>query len=407
LIGEGASRFTLSQNRRCTEEILSAANTIVGFNKRSAPKRLSSGRHGAKVFATGHVTDINEAAWVAQQIEKLVASGVQPSQVAVLFRSKFAIPPFEEALARVGVPSIVMSGTSLLQREEIKDVVAFLRLALNDRDDVAFSRIANKPARGLGPVAVDTIISLSRSKGVGFHEVLQIASDETNEFGITKAARNGMRKLASALSFIQEDGRWNRPPFDVVTTVLTATGYSDWLQKQDNADVKIGYVEALHRLSESYEDLETFLADIALMSDVETSTEVQKGRVKLMTMHACKGLEFDHVFCAGFDEGVMPSSRAIDEYVFTKPGNPWVGPRGGGLEEERRLCHVAFTRARHSLTVSFPMRRAGIKGKMRATGPSFFLEECDLKWKEMPQMTAAELGRKNVRMNKKLTGYDR
>ncbi len=407
LVGPGASYFTLSRNRRCTDEILLPANTIVGYNKRSEPKTLVSGRSGAKVLATGHVTDINEAAWVAQQIGKLVDVGVDPQQIAVLFRSRFAIPPFEEALARYGVPSLVLSGTSLLQREEIKDVAAFLRLALNDSDDVAFSRIANKPSRGLGPVALDAIISISRSKGIGFQETLEIASDQTNEFGITKTARSGMRKLANAMAFLKEDGKWNRPPYDIVTTALTATGYLEWLQKQDNADIKIGYVEALHRLSESYDDLSTFLADISLMSDVETSADIQKGKVKLMTMHACKGLEFDHVFCVGFDDGVMPSARAIDDYVFIKPGDPWNGPRGGGLEEERRLCHVAFTRARHSLTVTFPMKRAGLKGKMRATGPSFFLEECDLNWKEMPQMSAAELGRKNVRAHGKVSGYNR
>lgn len=408
LAGTDASEHTLSLNRRCTEEILSHANLIVSYNRRRKTKSLTSGRHGAKVLTTGHVTDINEAAWTAQQIAKLVEAGVDPQQVAILFRSKYTIPPFEEALARFGVSSLVVSGTSLLEREEVRDVVAFLRLALNPSDETAFIRIANKPARGLGPAAMDIILSFANSRSITFQEALETASDRYNELGLSKSARTGMRALANAMSFLNEDGRWNRPPYDVVTTALTATGYMDWLKKQDNGEGKVGYVEALHRLAEGYDDLSSFLGDLTLMTDVESSNEHQTGRVKLMTMHASKGLEFDHVFCVGYDDGVMPNGRAIEEHIVAKPGDPWNGPCGGGLEEERRLCHVAFTRARHSLTVTFPHKRVGAKGKMKQSGPSFFIEECDLSPKEMAQMSAEELGRKNSRASARRTsGYDR
>lgn len=407
LAGEGATEFMLSTNRRCTEEILRPANIIVGYNRRRKPKQLSSGRNGAKVLATGHVTDINEAAWVAQQIGKLVESGVDPQQIAILFRSKYTIPPFEEALLRFGVSSLVMSGTSLMEREEIRDVVAFLRLALNPADEVSFTRIANKPVRGMGPAAVEFVVSLARSKSIDYLEALQIAADSGSAFNLTKGARTGMRELANALSFLVEDGRWNRPPYDIVTTALTATGYLEWLKKQDGADKRVGFVEGLQRLAEGYEDLASFLGDMALMTDGEVSKEAQTGRVKLMTIHASKGLEFDHVFSVGYDEGVFPNARAVEEKVVSKPGDPWNGPQGGGLEEERRLCHVAFTRARHSLTVSFPHKRIGNKGKMKATGPSFFMEECDLPYKEMAQMSAGDLGRKNARKGMKAGGYER
>jgi DNA helicase-2/ATP-dependent DNA helicase PcrA len=353
------------------------------------------------------VTDINEAAWVAQQIGKLVESGVDPQQIAILFRSKYTIPPFEEALLRFGVSSLVMSGTSLMEREEIRDVVAFLRLALNPADEVSFTRIANKPVRGVGPAAVEFVLSLARSRSIDYLEALQIAADSGSTYNLTKGARSGMRELANALSFLVEDGRWNRPPYDIVTTALTSTGYLEWLKKQDGADNRVGFVEGLHRLAEGYEDLPSFLGDMALMTDGEVSKEAQSGRVKLMTIHASKGLEFDHVFSVGYDEGVFPNARAIEEKVVSKAGDPWNGPQGGGLEEERRLCHVAFTRARHSLTVSFPHKRIGNKGKMKATGPSFFMEECDLPYKEMAQMSASDLGRKNARRGMKAGGYER
>lgn len=407
LAGVDASEFVLSINRRCTEEILQPANIIVSYNRRRKPKQLSSGRHGAKVLATGHVTDINEAAWVAQQIGKLVEFGVDPQQIAILFRSKYTIPPFEEALLRFGVSSLVMSGTSLLEREEIRDVVAFLRLAINPSDEVSFARIANKPVRGIGPAAVEFVIGLARSRSIDMLEALQIASDSGTTFNLTKGARSGMRELANSLSFLVEDGRWNRPPYDIVNTALSATGYLDWLKKQDGADKRVNFVEGFHRLSESYEDLPSFLGDMALMTDGEASKEAQTGRVKLMTIHASKGLEFDHVFSVGYDEGVFPNARAIEEKVVVKPGDPWNGPQGGGLEEERRLCHVAFTRARHSLTVTFPHKRVGNKGKMKTTGPSFFMEECDLPYKEMAQMSASDLGRKNARKGMKTGGYER
>lgn len=408
MAGPNATPFSLVTNRRCTDEILAPANIIVGYNRRKTPKVLVSGRSGTKVFSSGHVTDLNEAAWVAQEIAKLVAIGVNPAEIAVLFRSNFAIPPFEEALARVGVASAIMSGSSMLIREEVKDVLAFLRLAINPYDDLSFTRIANKPTRGLGTTAVDTITAFAKSRGLSFLEVCQILSEANSELGLTKAARTGANQLANALAMIEEEGRYGRPPYDVVATALEQTKYLDWINKQDDAAERLANVEAIHRLAEGFSDVGEFLQQVALLTDGDPGEGTLRGKVRLMTIHASKGLEFDHVFCVGFDDGVMPNARAIEEYQYVKPGDPWNGPQGGGLEEERRLCHVAFTRARHTLNVTFPHRRSNRKGKVRQAGPSFFLEECDLRWKDMEQMTAADLGKKNGRKSKnRITGYER
>jgi DNA helicase-2/ATP-dependent DNA helicase PcrA len=408
MAGSDAVSYSLITNRRCTDQILTPANIIVGYNRRKTPKVLVSGRSGAKVFATGHVTDLNEAAWVAQEIGKLVAIGVDPGEVAILFRSNFAVPPFEEALARVGVASAIMSGSSMLVREEVKDVLAFLKLAINPYDDLSFLRIANKPTRGLGSTAVEGITAYAKSKNLSFLEACEIMSETKIDLGLTKSARAGVNQLAQALAMIEEEGRHGRAPFDVVTTALQQTKYLDWVNKQEDAVDRLANVDAIHRLAEGFSDVGEFLQQVSLLTDGDPAAGTLGGKVRLMTIHASKGLEFDHVYCVGFDEGVMPNARAIEEYQMVKPGDPWNGPQGGGLEEERRLCHVAFTRARHTLNVTFPHRRSNRKGKVRQAGPSFFLEECDLSFKDMEQMLAADLGKKNGRKGKNQTsGYER
>jgi DNA helicase-2/ATP-dependent DNA helicase PcrA len=408
MAGPDAADYSLVTNRRCTDEILTPANIIVGYNRRKAKKELVSGRKGAKVFATGHVTDLNEAAWVAQEIAKLASFGVNPGEVAILLRSNFAIPPFEEALARVGIASSVQSGSSLLVREEVKDVLAFLRLAINPFDDLAFIRIANKPTRGLGSSAIEAITNYAKSHNMSFLEVCENLSDSRVDLGLTKSAKTGANQLAQAMSMLAEEGRFGRTPYDVVTTALEQSKYLEWVNKQEDSDERMANIEAIHRLAEGYTDVGEFLQQVALLTDGDPSDGSLNGKVRLMTIHASKGLEFDHVYCVGFDEGVMPNARAVEEHVPIKPGDPWNGPQGGGLEEERRLCHVAFTRARHTLNVSFPHRRSNRKGKVRQAGPSFFLEECDLRYKDMEQMLAADLGKKNGKKGKNRTaGYER
>lgn len=399
MAGEGASEFTLRTNRRCTEEILRPAVTIVGYNRRKGKKDLASGRHGASVEVTGHPTDANEAAFVAQKISELVSGGADPSQIAVLFRTTLPIPLFEEALARKGVASKVCSGASLVEREEVKDVLSLVRLALNPYDDLSFSRIAGKISKGLGTVAVDGIMAIAHARDVPLHEACALACDDRSGLSLKKPAKTAASKLSSALQSLAEDGRWGRPPQDIIASALSLTGYLDLAARDGASEERAANVESLRRLAEGFDDATDFMQQISLLSDVEGLSVGDAKKVRLMSIHASKGLEFDHVFCPGFDDGMMPNARSVEEGRKGRPGDVWNGPQGGGVEEERRLAHVAFTRARHTLHVTFPwLRRTRVQKarKGKHGGPSSFVEECDFKWKDVGPATTAELGLKGA-----------
>lgn len=413
MAGPNAAEFTLRTNRRCTEEILKPAVTIVGYNRRKGKKELQSGKHGAPVRVTGHPTDANEAAWVASRVAELVEAGANPSQIAILFRTTNAMAPFEEALARKGVSAKVCSGTSLLEREEVRDVVALLRLGLNPFDELSFVRLASKLSKGLGSVAVDGIVALAKGRDVPFHEACALACDPASGFGLKKAAKTSAMKLSDALRILAEEGRWGSHPYDMISTALRETSYFEAVSADDKAEDRKANIEALHRLSEAFQDPAEFLQEMALLTDVEDVSDADMKKVRLLTIHASKGLEFDHVFCPSFDNGIMPNQRSVDEGRQGKPGDVWSGPRGGGLEEERRLAHVAFTRARLTLDVSFPWQRRtkGKKpmGKSKSGGPSSFLEECAFVWKEVGPASSAELGLKKTskKTRAERLGFDR
>ena len=412
MAGNAAAEYTLRTNRRCTEEILKPAVTIVGYNRRKGKKELVSGRHGSEVEVTGHPTDANEAAYVAQRIAGLVSEGADPSQIAVLFRTTMPIPLFEEALARKGVASKVCSGTSLVEREEVRDVLSLVRLALNPFDDLSFSRIAGKIAKGLGTVAVDGIMAIAHARDVPLHEACALACDERHGLALKKAAKTASSRLSSSLQALAEEGRWGRPPGDIIATALSLTGYLDLPLKDGSPEERAANVEALRRLAEGFDEPTDFMQQISLLSDVEGFASTDAAKVRLMTIHASKGLEFDHVFCPAFDDGMMPNARALDEGRKGRAGDVWNGPQGGGVEEERRLAHVAFTRARHTLHVTFPWQRRSKVQKARKGkhgGPSSFVEECAFKWKEIGPATTAELGLKKSPSKSRAArlGFDR
>jgi DNA helicase-2/ATP-dependent DNA helicase PcrA len=392
MAGPHAKVFALTLNRRCTEEILKPANMIVDYNRRPGPKVLKADRKGAPIRTTGHPTDASEAAWIAGRVKELVDAGTSPSQIAILFRSSFLMQPFEEALARKGVGANLSAGTSMLEREEIKDILSMIRLALNPRDDLSFVRIANKPSRSIGTSACEAIATIAKNRDIEIHEACLIACEEGHGITLNKTAKAGAGKLARALALLSEDGRWGRHTFDMIATGLSELDYDKYVEKQDNPDQRRANIEALHRLSENYEEAGLFLQDMALITDGEPVTE-GGGQVRLLTIHASKGLEFDHVFCPGFDYGIMPNARAVDEGGTGRVGDLWEGPSGGGLEEERRLAHVAFTRAKLTLDISFPWKRGRLKKKSKLAGPSFFIEECMLKWAEMESVSTADLGK--------------
>lgn len=407
MVGPTASRFVLKTNRRCTQEILAPANIIVDYNRRSTPKVLMSNRSGNAVRSTGHVTDLSEAAWIAGRIKELIDGGVEPHEIAVLFRSAYVIPPYEEAILRKGVPSVVMSGSSLLDREEVKDVISMVRMAVNPFDDLSFIRVASRPSRGLGTAAIEAISNIVFSRSIPFHEACIIASDINSGVGLRKDVREGAAALGHALAILADKGEWCHHTYDIITIGLEQTGYHAWVSAQPDGDKKLKNIEAVQRLADNYEDAILFLEELSLLTEVDRSMIDVMGKVRLSTMHSVKGLEFDHVFCPAFDFGVMPNGRAMEEGRRGKPGDLWNGPSGGGVEEERRLAHVAFTRARHGLDVSFAWRRGGSHQKTKIGGPSSFMEECEFKWQEIGVATTAEIGRKKASKRAGRSGFAR
>lgn len=361
---------TLKTNRRCTTEILEPANRLVDINGRAEPKVLVATRHGSPVSLRSATNEFAEAKMIAADVKKLVARGTQPDQIAILARAAFVLKPVEKELLRAGVPYALMGGVSILEREEIKDVMAYLKLAIDPYNDLAFQRIANKPTRGTGPIAVQFLVETARSQRVSFSDACHMVASKEIEGPAKKNVLGAIAKLGSLLSNMALSYEMGVPTASIVDLAYEESGYKDAMAKKKKDDFKRRdeNVEFLRSFASEFDDLCDFLQEFSITSDA-----VEEGNgVRIGTIHASKGLEYDHVFLPGWEEGIFPSVRSIDEI----PGdidNPWVGPPIGGIEEERRIAHVALTRARYSVTVLHASVRAGKRPK-----PSRFIREAGI-----------------------------
>ncbi len=376
--GPTARRFRLSLNRRCTDEILRPANEIVNWNRRRGEERkaLVSGRSGPPVVLRAYDTEIREAHATAERAEALVAAGVSPDEIAVLLRSAWTMRPFEEALLRHRVPFLRVGGGSLLDREEVKDLLAYMRLAVAPRDDMAFRRIANRPTRAVGPAAVEAVLDRAAARGVDLSEAcFAVAGDPA--LGVRRDTAAGLVALGRVLEWLRIDGSAGREAAIVVDAVLSDTGYGDWIAGKDDRRLRQENVAFVRRLALEEDDVACFLQSVALMTDLDAAGGADgEPRVRLSTIHSAKGLEFDYVFLPAWEPDVFPSPRAVADGVVGRPGDVWDGPLGGGLAEERRLAHVALTRARLVTEVSHSRVRttSGVP-----SGPSSFVAEADLR----------------------------
>jgi DNA helicase II / ATP-dependent DNA helicase PcrA len=369
LAEKSVRHITLKTNRRCTTEILEPANRLVDINARSAPKVLISGRNGSPVALRRSQNEFGEAKMIAAEVKKLVARGCQPDQIAIIARASFILKPVEKELLRSGVPYALMGGVSILEREEIKDVLAYLKLAIDPFNDLAFQRIANKPVRGAGPTTVQFLIETARSQRVSFSDVCHMVASEAIKGPARKNVLGEIAKLGSLLSNLALSYEMGVPSASIVDLAYEESGYKVAMgKKKDDFNARDENVEFLRSFAGQFDDLCDFLQEFSITSDA-----VAEGNgVRLGTIHASKGLEYDHVFLPGWEEGIFPSPRSIDEI----PGDiddSWVGPPIGGIEEERRIAHVALTRARHSVTVL----HAEVRAKRRAK-PSRFIAEAGI-----------------------------
>ncbi len=358
----------LKQNRRCTAEILAPANMLVDINPRPNPKVLKSEKLGNPVQVSSAPNEFAEANMVVTAIRKLLDAGSEPDEIAILGRAGYVVKPLEKSLIKAGIPYALLGGNSILDKEEVKDVLAYLKLAVDPFNDIAFSRIANKPARGCGPTTVSSIIEIARVNSVPFHDACQLVASEAVKSAARKNVLKDISQLGGTLSALAIANEMGTPPAALVDMALVDSGYVNYLKTKEDSDIRRRNVEFIKSFADQFEELVDCIQEFSIVTEA-----VDEGNgVRIATIHASKGLEFDHIFLPAWDEGVFPSMRAIDEI----PGDiddPWVGPPIGGVEEERRIAHVALTRAKVSATIMTCYKRAG-----RRSAPSRFLEEAEL-----------------------------
>ena len=354
----GAKTVRLEENYRSTGHILAAASSLISKNENRLGKTLyTSIDDGEKLLVSGYWDGQDEARHVASKIEGKLKDGFDLNQIAVLVRAGFQTREFEERFLAIGLPYRVV-GTRFYERAEIRDAMAYLRLINQPADDLAFERIINTPKRGLGLATLQIIHRLARAREI---PLLAAASALAESDELKPQARRTL------IAFCAQIAGWCKQkdtivPAEFLQVVLDESGYTEMWQK-DKAPDAPGRLENLKELVSAIEDFDTlggFLEHISLVMDNETVS--QEGEVTLMTLHAAKGLEFDMVFLPGWEDGIFPSQRTLDE------------SGGAGLEEERRLAYVGLTRARRNVYISFAANRR-IHGLWQSSIPSRFVGE--------------------------------
>ena len=354
----GAKTVRLEENYRSTGHILAAASTVISRNETRLGKTLfTSADDGEKVRVNGYWDGADEARTISSHIESIQQDGHHLSQMAVLVRAGFQTREFEERFISIGLPYRVV-GARFYERAEIRDAIAYLRLIAQPADDLAFERIINVPKRGLGTASIQAIHIQARASQ---KPLLAAAIDLIETEELRPAARTALGSL------VQDIGRWRNQigslhQGDLARIVLDESGYTTMWQMDKSPDAE-GRLENLTELVSAMQDfdsLQGFLEHISLVMDGDTVSE--QGEVTLMTLHAAKGLEFDTVFLPGWEEGIFPSQRTMDE-------NGAIG-----LEEERRLAYVGITRARKNVHISFASSRR-VHGQWQSAIPSRFVQE--------------------------------
>jgi DNA helicase II / ATP-dependent DNA helicase PcrA len=355
----GAVVIRLERNYRSTGHILAAASHLIAHNEGRLGKTLRTDDElGEKVFVTGAWDSEEEARAIGEEIEQLQRAGHMLDEIAILVRASFQMREFEDRFVTLGLPYRVIGGPRFYERAEIRDALAYLRLINSPADDLAFERIVNVPKRGLGDATVQLLHDHARKRRVPLTEAAR-AVVETDE--LKPKPRGALRGLIEAID------RWRKqrdslPHTELAEIVLDESGYTEMWQKDRSADAagRLENLKELIRSMEEFENLQGFLEHISLVMDNEKAAEADA--VSIMTLHSAKGLEFDTVFLPGWEEGLFPHQRTLDDQG------------RAGLEEERRLAHVGLTRARKRAKIYFATNRR-MHGLWQTNIPSRFLDE--------------------------------
>ena len=354
-----ATVVVLDQNYRSSQTILDAANAVITRNPGRQPKHLwTDAGTGDRVVRYRADDEVDEARWVVGRIRSLHDAGRRWSDMAVFYRTNAQSRAVEEQMVNLGVSYRVIGGTRFYDRREVRDALAYLKLAANPVDEVAARRVLNVPRRGVGDTSVAKVDALSAEGGIGFVAALREAVDA----GVSGRAATGIQAFLDLLDHLS--GSVDDGPETVLSAALDRSGYLDELRSEHTIESE-GRLENLAELvgaASGFDSVDDFLERVGLVADTDDlpDDDDDAGQVVLMTMHAAKGLEFPAVFIVGMEDGVFPHLRAL--------GDP------DELAEERRLAYVGITRARERLFLSHAWSRM-LHGQTQYNPPSRFLDE--------------------------------
>ena len=357
----GAKVIRLERNYRSTTHILAAASHLIAHNEGRLGKTLFTEKNdpdAEKLSVASSWDSEEEARSISDEIERLQRDGHKLNEIAILVRASFQMREFEDRFVTLGLPYRVVGGPRFYERAEIRDAMAYFRTACQPADDLAFERIVNVPKRGLGDATLQQIHALARAKSV---PLLAAAGMIVETEELKPKARSSLKGLSDSFA------RWRAqletmPHTELAGLILDESGYTEMWQNDRSAEApgRLENLKELLRSMEDYESLPAFLEHVSLVMDTENDASLDA--VNLMTLHSAKGLEFDTVFLPGWEEGLFPHQRALDE-----------GGRSG-LEEERRLAYVGITRAKKRALIWFASNRR-IHGSWQSSIPSRFLDE--------------------------------
>lgn len=364
-------KITLDQNYRSTQNILDAANSVISNNKGRMGKSLwTSNGDGNKVFVYTGTNEYDEARYIARQIKKHFDEQGSFSDCAILYRTNAQSRVIEEMLMRESVPYKVLSGLRFYDRKEIKDIIAYLRVVYNPNDDVSLARIINEPKRKIGNATLEKARNIAREKETSLYDVISHA-DDYPEFKTAIKKLLGFSEIIKSLIKLKDTVTIE----DLTGRILNDTGYMPALVMEDTTESKtrienlgefISVITEFEKNEETGNTLGEFLENISLVSDIDGYDENEDSAI-LMTIHSAKGLEFPIVFLSGLEEGLFPGMRSMES--------------DDDIEEERRLCYVAITRAKEQLYITKTISRT-IHGKTMPTTASRFFKEIPVEYLE-------------------------
>lgn len=366
--------FKLEQNYRSTRNIVEAANTVISKNQDQIKKNVwTDNGDGEKIHVYRSLTDNEEGKLIANNIYDVKQSqGLTFGEFAILYRTNKQSRAFEEALRKLNIPYKIFGGLSFYQRKEIKDMLAYFRLAINPKDEEALKRVINYPLRGIGKTSIENIIVAADAYNVGMWDI--ISNFAQYQVQISGATKNKIAEFATMIqSFHAQVTKMNA--YDLGQEIAKSSGVlKDLYSEKDKGPEEVERYQNIEALlsgikeftvsggENSFKPLSEFMEDVALLTDADEKKDDDQNYVTMMTIHSSKGLEFDHVYLVGLEENLFPSQMSLHSR--------------SDLEEERRLFYVAVTRARKTCSLSYATSRF-IWGKLVTSEPSRFIDEID------------------------------